>query len=177
LYNANDPPKQIAWQVVGLRVKEWKLDVKTQAGKQGREPKPEKEKVVLTDEQKLARKERLTAQLAAGRKNGGKRSNKVKNHPHRAEAVAAMTAELVRCEATRFLPLVELVANGSRRAADKLFCLGCVGYQSAEVRRCSDIGCPKWLGRPFQKSAETATAEEMEAVDAQLDTEELEVAC
>ncbi len=149
LYNAMDGiPREISFSVVRSRVLEWKLPIVTVAGKRGRAAG-----VPMTADHK--------AKLHGGKKKG----NKVKRHPQRDASLAAMRAELVRNDAERFLPLVELVGQGSRRAKDKLFCLGCVGYQSAEVRRCSDIGCPHWLSRPFQKSAEDASAEEMEAED------------
>ena len=44
-------------------------------------------------------------------------------------------------------------ANGSRRAAIRLFCLDCMGGSAAEVARCASKGCPLW---PHRKGRGTA---------------------
>lgn len=35
----------------------------------------------------------------------------------------------------------------SRKCAIRTFCLECVGWNRAEVSRCSDLGCPLWAFR------------------------------
>ena len=47
--------------------------------------------------------------------------------------------------------LVDQLANGSKAAAIKLHCLQCVGYERAEVTRCSSRHCPIWPIRPYQE--------------------------
>ena len=155
----------ISHSVAYLRANEWHIPRKTVAGKKGRAAG-----VPMDPEHKR----KMLEAGAAARAAGGGRNAKIKNHPQREESRLAQLAQLENNNAMRFAPLVELAVDGNRRAQDKLFCLGCVGYQTAEVRRCCDIGCSKWLGRPFQKAAENATAEEMEASD--VDVEEAAVA-
>ena len=45
---------------------------------------------------------------------------------------------------------VDRLADGSQRAAIVLHCLQCVGYERAEVTRCSSRYCPLWPFRPYQ---------------------------
>ena len=46
--------------------------------------------------------------------------------------------------------MVDRLANGSKAAAIKLHCLQCVGYERAEVAKCSSWYCPMWPFRPYQ---------------------------
>lgn len=41
----------------------------------------------------------------------------------------------------------QAVSGKSRKAAVRSFCLECVGYQVAEISRCSDGGCPLYAFR------------------------------
>ncbi len=43
--------------------------------------------------------------------------------------------------------------SGSKTAAVKAQCLECVGWQRAEVTRCTDDGCPLFNVRPYQKKS------------------------
>lgn len=43
------------------------------------------------------------------------------------------------------------IGGRSPRAAIKAFCLECVGWQRAEVVRCTAPACPLWSYRPFRK--------------------------
>ena len=54
----------------------------------------------------------------------------------------------------RYRGLAERAAEGSRSAAIRLTCLGCCGWQSAEVRRCEIRACPLWGFRPGAKEDE-----------------------
>lgn len=38
----------------------------------------------------------------------------------------------------------------SPRKAIKAFCLVCVGYDRAAIRKCASLACPLWKYRPFQ---------------------------
>ena len=40
----------------------------------------------------------------------------------------------------------------SMRAALTAFCLECVIDQRIEIQKCTDLGCPLWGYRPYQKS-------------------------
>jgi hypothetical protein len=42
------------------------------------------------------------------------------------------------------------VKGKSLRAAVNAFCLECCGWQSSEVTRCTDPGCPLYAVRPYQ---------------------------
>ncbi|MBL7186679.1 MAG: hypothetical protein ISS70_10175 [Phycisphaerae bacterium] len=44
------------------------------------------------------------------------------------------------------------VSGKSLRAAVNAFCLECVGYQRIEIHLCTDLGCPLFAQRPFQRS-------------------------
>jgi len=43
------------------------------------------------------------------------------------------------------------IARRSMRAAVNSQCLECVGHQRREVSFCTDLGCPLYLYRPYQK--------------------------
>ena len=48
-----------------------------------------------------------------------------------------------------------------RAAAVRCYCLECVGWSPAEVRRCTSPACPLWefrMGRRFEGAAERARA-------------------
>lgn len=48
----------------------------------------------------------------------------------------------------RYERLYKLAMTGRRRAeAIRMFCIECMGYQSAEVPRCTDPHCPLYLYR------------------------------
>ena len=44
-----------------------------------------------------------------------------------------------------------LSGRASPRAAIKMFCIECFGYERNEVTCCTDTGCPLYRYRPFQK--------------------------
>ncbi len=43
------------------------------------------------------------------------------------------------------------VSGKSLRAAVNSFCLECVSYQRAEIHLCTDLACPIYAQRPFQR--------------------------
>lgn len=45
------------------------------------------------------------------------------------------------------------VKGKSLRACINSQCLECCGWQSAEVARCTDLGCPLYAVRPYQDSS------------------------
>jgi len=44
------------------------------------------------------------------------------------------------------------VEGRSLRASINAQCLECMGWQSAEVTACTDLGCPLWSVRPYRSS-------------------------
>jgi hypothetical protein len=146
LYNATNPPKAITFSVVCLRVTQWEIPFNTKSAKGKRKGG------TLSDEQKAAMK--------AGRESGGSRVRFSNKDAERSIALLrAKTPE-------RFWPLVDRIAKGSRAAAQKLFCIECMGHQASEVKKCTSLGCPHYLLRPYQSGSEdegevTDTVEEV----------------
>lgn len=59
-------------------------------------------------------------------------------------------------------------ARKSMRAAVNSQCLECVGYLTKEVSMCTDLACPLYLYRPYQKRSKTdeiAVGEEHDAAE------------
>lgn len=70
----------------------------------------------------------------------------------RQSAVAARAGQMPKsCRATY---LKATRGKASPRVAIKAFCLECVGWNRAEVRRCTATACPLWLYRPWTDSEE-----------------------
>lgn len=120
LYNAK-ADVSISHSVVGLRIKEWGIEVKTPKGKKGRRPG-----------QKVVRGERKS------------KSEKFEQSEMAQEVLKALADRTPQ----NLQHIVEQISNGSRAAAVKLHCLECVGYNYAEVRRCTAKACPLHLFRP-----------------------------
>jgi len=47
------------------------------------------------------------------------------------------------------------VSGKSLRAAVNSMCLECVGYSTREVSLCTDLACPLYMYRPYQKRSKT----------------------
>ena len=140
LYNASNPTEQITFSVACLRVKQWEIPFSTKSAR-GRG------KGKMSNEQKAAMK--------AGKAAGGSRIRfSAKDGEESIRLLKEKTPE-------RFHPLVERIAKGSRAAAQKLFCIECMGHQQSEVKHCTSLGCPHFLLRPYQKGSE----DEHEVVD------------
>lgn len=127
-YNAvkeKDYP-DISKALVYLRVKAWGIEIQTKAGKRGRQK--------LTPED--------IAHMQQNRKTRGKRSSKFNKN-----ACAALETHFKQ-EAPRFLPIVNKCNNGSLKAAVKLMCIECGGWEPSEVKQCNITSCPLWNFRP-----------------------------
>ena len=134
LYNATTPPEPITFSVVCLRVTQWEIPFSTKSAKGKRKGG------TLSDEQKAAMK--------AGREAGGSRVRFANKDGEKSiELLRAKTPE-------RFWPLVDRIAKGSRAAAQKLFCIECMGHEASEVKKCTSLGCPHFLLRPYQSGSE-----------------------
>jgi len=123
-------PEPITSSVIGLRVKEWGIETKTKPGKRGR---------------------------AKGFGDGSGSRNRISKSEKFASNsfIVSHHNELEKVIPKRFLPVLDEVRNGSRRAAVKLNCLQCCGYMTAEVRKCTSQGsCPLWAFRPYQGKIE-----------------------
>lgn len=156
VYNKNTPPRPITAAVVGLRIKEWKLEVKTPIGKRGRQGP-------MTEEHK--------EKLRLGRT--GKRASRADKFA-KIEGLAEGFEELRQKVPERFLPVVDRLENGSMKAGLILHCLDCTGYCVSEIKRCS-AGvqmCQLWPFRPYQKTV----SDEDESLAAELDQPETEAA-
>ena len=57
------------------------------------------------------------------------------------------------------------VAGNSLRAAVNSFCLECVGWRMEEIRHCTDLGCPLYAVRPYQRIPQNAHDERFGSVE------------
>ena len=144
-------PRPLTSSVAGTRAKELGIQYKTKAS--------ERRLGVLTEEQRAA--------MQAARKNRKPRSEKMK-------AFASTFEQLRQAVPERFLPAVDQAEKGSLRAALKLACLECSGYQISEVKFCPVAACALYPHRPYQGSVEEAeNASEPEGEDEGDEGEEL----
>ena len=56
------------------------------------------------------------------------------------------------------------VSGKSKASAVRAFCQECVGYVRAEVTACTDVGCPLWPYRPYQKDRNLTRRTRLRAV-------------
>lgn len=148
VYNGMKVPEQVSFSVVGLRIAQWKLAIKTQParrGGDGSQLRRTSKGPRRTKKQKFAKNDgiqnslvqiRLTTQNAMVGYGGNKH---------------------------RFDSLIDAIENGSRSAAVKLNCLQCCGYVTAEVRNCTGYECPMWPFRPYQGDLEAEEDGESDA--------------
>lgn len=122
--------------IVGLRIKEWKINVITPIGKRGRQAG-----VAMTPEQKA---------LLANRTRTS-RSEKFSKNPEIKSALQDLRKDISSSrESSAYLPLVDKICGGSMKAAVKLMCLNCSNFQRAEIKECGATNCPLYAFRPFQ---------------------------
>lgn len=133
LYNTkkSNTEKAITLSVVYLRVKEWNLPFITKAGKRGR--------ASMTPQQIQA--------MQSARKSRKPRKEKLKAFKKTFSMIRTKTPK-------RFLPMVDAIENGSLRAAIKLNCLECVGYEVKEVKLCTSNDCCFFPHRPYQNASD-----------------------
>jgi hypothetical protein len=138
-YNmAVNPAKPLTAGVVGLRIKEWKIQVETKPGKRGGGS---------------------GSHLRGPRGPRTSKAEKFKGDP----AMIAAIDEMRRTTPERFLPVVDQIAAGSRTAGVKLRCLDCAAWQTPEVRNCPVTACGLWPFRPYQGA--TTAEEQVEPVE------------
>lgn len=151
-----DSPK-ITPAIVGLRIKEWNINVTTPVGKRGRQAG-----VSMTPEQKalLANRTRTT------------RSEKFAKNPEIKAALQDLKSEIGSSkESSLYLPLVDKICGGSMKAAVKLMCLTCSNFQRNEVKECGATNCPLYAFRPFQNTAENDVVSSDENFDETVEPE------
>jgi len=49
------------------------------------------------------------------------------------------------------------IGGKSLRAAINAFCLECVCWQIEEIRKCTDLACPLYAVRPYQRISQSAS--------------------
>jgi len=146
LYNQKSSGPTISFSVVQLRAREWKLKIKTKSAKGRHGPMSEEHK------------ERFLA--ARGKRTS--RKDKFKTDPEIQEHFVQLRIRTPE----RFHQIIDLIERGSRTASQKLKCLDCACYQTAEIRRCDIIACPQWAFRPYQGKTEAdEDVQEAEEVD------------
>lgn len=77
----------------------------------------------------------------------GTPERRLKLEPARRPAVEKRLAAMPAIYRAGYL---KALAGRSPKAAIKAHCLECVGWQRAEVTRCSSLACPLYGYRPFQ---------------------------
>lgn len=118
--------KDINGPLVGLRVKELGIELKTVKGKRGRAPGEKIGGVKVPREQKFAASPQITKHFAA--------------------AERILKADKMYA---KYGGLLEKAKKGSVNAAIRLGCLFCSNYQPLEIKECAAIGvCPVWHLRP-----------------------------
>jgi len=125
-------PEPITHSVAMLRTKAFKLKHQTKPGKRG-----------------------------GGKGFGGNKGNRTtKADKLKNSAKAQKALKILREHITeeRFLTILERIEKGSRSAAVKMKCIECMGFQPAEVKRCTVYTCPLWCFRPYQGSEELEKA-------------------
>ena len=147
LYNRNSPPREISHSVVYLRIREWKIEIKTQPGKKGRQAG-----VKLSDEQKA----KMQAGRALAGPRGSKQMSKIKN-------LKEVFEEQRKSTPKEFHYLLEKAQAGSKVAALKIKCLDCAAWQRSEVANCGILGCGLYHIRPYKKVKAEVKEEEQES--------------
>ena len=146
IYNGMEVPEPITFSVVMLRATQWQLTLATKAGRKGR--------ANWTDEEKKAQVEKMQAGRSATRVS---KAVKIENSGDAQTHIAL----LLKSVPDALRNLVAAVAKGRRKAAEKLFCLQCMGYDCGAKQAIGVCGgghspspCPLWLNRPYQKASE-----------------------
>lgn len=114
--------QKITAPVVYLRVREYKIQLKTQVGKRGMMPKgvrPPRQKSLLTRAQKFAKYAHIFAAM-------------LKEYPRQLHVK------------------INRIRKGSMKAAIAVKCLDCSGFYGREVKWCPCKTCALWVFRPNQ---------------------------
>jgi hypothetical protein len=139
----SDPKyENINGPMAGSRIKAFNIDIKTKAGKKGRAPGS------------------LPPGFGGGRPAGPRigRGAKLAAHPQFKEWVATMQHNA----GPENEALVEKVQKGSIKAMIRLHCKDCMGYQNAEIPRCTAVGCPFYLIRAGANKVQVEVPSESE---------------
>lgn len=136
----------ITHSIAQLRIRDWKIEVKTPMGQRGRPAG-----FTMSEEQKAA--------MLAGRRNR-------KCHPQKEQSIRAMNR---MCPKRR--SLIQRAANGSKVAQVQLVCLECCETLD-EIRNCETMSCGLWGIRPYQNgNTEEDEIDEFESEETEEETE------
>ena len=108
---------------------------------------------------------RVTSRGAGGAMKAGRARTGAANRPITARICAqnrlsrldparrsAVEDRLSQIPKSARLTYLRAVGGRSPKSAIKAFCLECVGWQRADVRRCTALACPLYAYRPYQES-------------------------
>jgi len=87
---------------------------------------------------------RATAREPSGETDGALEGThgRLRHHSPPLTQRTTARAEKVTAAPPRIRDLYRRAWNGSRKAAIRIFCLECVGYNAADVHRCTAPACP-----------------------------------
>ena len=74
----------------------------------------------------------------------------------RESAIAQRVSQMPKSARAGYLKTTR--GKASPRAAIKAFCLECIGFERAEIAKCTGWGCPLWMYRPWKKEQKTRPA-------------------
>ena len=97
----------------------------------------------------------MTTDTTRSAETGGltAQGGRTKGQTTRESAIAARVTQMPgSCRATY---LKATRGKASPRVAIKAFCAECVGWDRAEVTRCTDTVCPLWMYRPFRRGVDS----------------------
>lgn len=138
LYNESGITPAITPAIASARITKWNISLKTTAGKRGRGP--------MSPEQKTA--------LMAGRAATPRvaRAEKFAIDPQ----IQASFVVLRENTPENLHTLCNRIEKGSAKAAIKLMCCQCMGFDemAKAIRNCTSKGCPLYAFRPYQKTEE-----------------------
>lgn len=124
-------PRPLTAALAYARAKELGIVIKTKPGKRGRR--------------------KGEGMPSTSKRTKGGRSKKMKFYKKTFEG---MRISLPMVQKERFEGAIEKAEKGSLRAAIKMKCLDCSGYQPVEVKNCTVTGCPLYPHRPWKHENE-----------------------
>lgn len=131
---------------IGNRSQLWAAVEATEWAKT-RSPRPLTAQVAMN----LAKKFNLNIATPLGKKGREKGSGPIPGAGRKKKTLPPdVVVALNKIVPAEFHKIVEKAAGGSMKAAVKLKCLDCTGYQMKEVRECELKDCSLWSFRPYK---------------------------
>lgn len=128
--------------IVGLRIKEWNLQIVTPVGKKGR--RSGFSGLDRSNIKRTSRQEKFAA------------------NPVIKSAIQDLRKEISRKYKGTYDALVNRIQQGSMKAALKLMCIDCCNGCRKEIENCGATNCPLYAFRPYQNSASGISESEIE---------------